>query len=315
MLLRFGLLLFFILLINPLFSQQGDFKVITRDVVNFWEAIDSLKNNKDTTKIFQTLVIDRATKEFKIFIKKWNIKAENYTVQLKRYPEFYRTLRRNTLRLINSEDSIRAIVKRFRGMYPGFVEADICIGIGNFKTGGNIEIANGKNYVYIGLEFHGLDSSTIIEELSPAIKDYVSRSNFYRTVIHELVHIQQYTHGQKVKKALKGNLLMNRILNEGIPDFISQLVVKDSNNGNYFIYGLQHERELKQKLKMELKTNGSGNWFGGPDILFIQMPRDLGYFMGSRIANAYYNQYGRLSDLIEIKDAENFIILSKYFQE
>lgn len=310
-----------LLLLNILFElsvcsygqTSASCKIITRDVVNFWEAVDSLKSKKDTTQIFQTLVIDRATKEFKVFIKKWNIKAENYKVQIKRYPDFYRTLRENTIRLINSHDSIITIVNRFHNMYPGFVAADICIGFGNFSTGGNIEITNAGNYVYIGLEYHGLDSSTITDELSPAIKDYVSRSNFFRTIIHELVHIQQNTHGQKVQKSTSGNLLMHRILREGIPDFIAQLVVKEGNNGNYFKYGIEHEEELQLKLKNELKSKGNGIWFGGADYIFINMPRDLGYFMGNRIANSYYNHYGNFAGLIDIKDPEKFIKQSKYF--
>lgn len=305
-------------LTKALIGQKSNFTIITQDVNNFWEAVDNLKIGTDTTQIFQKLVIDRASDEFNVFIKKWKIKASDYAYQISRYPKFYKTLREHSYKLINSQDSIREVVKRFQNLYPNFKQADICIAFGNFNTGGNIAIEDSRNLVYIGLEYHGLDTTTFIGELSISEQDYVSRSNFFRTVIHELVHIQQYTHGKNVIKSINGNLLVNRILREGIPDFISQLIVDKGNNGNYFTYGLQNENDLKVKLKSELWNSGSGNWFGGNDTIYINIPRDLGYFMGSRIAHSFYKinkQKNDLTALIEIKSLKRFISESNYFEE
>ncbi len=309
----------FLLLTTILFGQTRKFKIITQDVNNFWEAVDSLKNRKDTTNVFQTLVIDRASNEFKVFIKKWNITANDYTFQIRHFPNFYKTLRTNSIKLINSTDSIYQIVERFEKLYPNFKNADICIAFGNFNTGGNISINGKTNLVYIGLEYHGLDSKTYTTELSTSTKDYVSRSNFFRTIIHELVHIQHKTHGRKIKKTISGNLLVNRIISEGIPDFIAKLIVVDGNDGNYYHYGMRNEKDLKVKLNKELRNFGSGDWFGGESKNFINKPRDLGYFMGSRIAGNFYKvknlQNTNLTELIEIKNLEQFITESKYFEE
>jgi hypothetical protein len=302
-----------------LIAQANDFKIITQDVENFWEAVDHLKTGTDTIQIFQTLVIDRASDEFKVFIKKWKIKATDYAYQIKRYPNFYRTLREHSYKLITAEDSIRTIVSRFKHAYPTFKNADICIAFGNFNTGGNIEIENHRNLIYIGLEYHGLDSNTMIRELNISTQDYVSRSNFFRTIIHEHVHVQQRTHGKKIINALNGELLANRILSEGIPEFIGQLLVPYGNDGNYVWYGLKNEKELKLKLKPELWKKGSGSWFGGDDSLFINIPRDLGYFMGSSIGKSYFEfnsiKTDDLTPLIEIKDLEKFIVKSNYFDK
>ena len=300
------------------FGQTSDFKIVTQDVNNFWEAVDSLKNNTDTVQVFQSLVLNRATKEFQIFINKWNIKAKDYAYQLRQFPNFYKTLRQNTNRLINSEDSIRRVINQFKNIYPNFKPADICIALGNFKTGGNIEITKNGQYVYVGLEYHGLDTSTFIKELSLSTQDYVSRSNFFRTIIHELVHVQQYTHGKKVKRAFYGNVLIKRVLGEGIPDFIAQLICSQGNNGNYFDYGIKNENTLKNKLKSEMFLATNGNWFGEGKS-YNDIPRDLGYFMGSRIARSFYlNKHltkKAITDLIEIKDLEKFVVESKYFDE
>jgi hypothetical protein len=316
---KYFILFLLLLLTHILFGQTNKFKIITQDVRNFWEAVDSLRTSKDTTKVFQTLVIDRASDEFKVFIRKWNIKASHYTHQIKRYPTFYATLRKHSFDLINSEDSIRKMVRRFENFYPNTNPADICIGLGNFATGGNIAIDKDKSLVYIGLEYHGVDATTDIKELNTATQDYVSRSNFFRTIIHELVHVQQRTHGQKVARTFEGTLLANRILSEGIADLIARLIVPQGNNGNYYSYGIKNETELKAKLKTELFIRANGNWFGGDDSLFIDKPRDLGYFMGARIGESYYTGHklaGRdLTSLIEIKNLKSFIKKSKYFEQ
>ncbi len=315
---KYFIVIAFLSLSKLLAGQANSFNIITRDVRNFWEAVDSLQSGKDTIGLFQRLVIDRASGPFNIFIKKWKIKAGDYAYQLRHYPRFYQTLRQQSNELLKSEKLIRELTDHFRELYPSFKAADICIGFGNFSTGGNIEITQSGNLVYIGLEFHGPDSNTFVNELPASIQDYVSRSNFYRTIIHELVHVQQYTHGQKTIQAMNGNLLANRIIREGIPDFISQLIAGPGKEGNYIGYGLQNEKELRRTLKSELWMEGNGNWFGGPDSLFVNRPRDLGYFMGSRIGESYYNNHKEatrnLTPLIEIKNLEKFIRQSRYFE-
>lgn len=304
------------------FPQNDKYNIVTKDVLHFWEAVDSLQENCDTTQIFQRLVIDRATDEFKIFIKQWKITAKDYTYQYRQYPNFYRTLRRNTIKLINDENLIRQTVNNFKKIYPNYVEASICISIGNFKTGGNFSIIdkailNQNKFVYIGLEYHGLDSSTIISELPASIQDYVSRSNFYRTIIHELVHVQQETHGHKIAKAYHGDNLAAAILREGIPDFIGKLVYPYGNNGNYYYYGIQHEDVLRAKLKSEIYGSDFTYWIYNKNTIYTQ-PRDLGYFMGSRIAESYFKQLSattiNVTALIEIKSIDKFIKKSKYFK-
>jgi hypothetical protein len=288
-------------------SQNDKYDIITKDVLNFWEAVDSLKENCDTTQIFQNLVIDRATKEFKIFIKQWKMTAKDYTY-------YYR-------QLIKDENAIRQTVDNFRKIYPNYVDASICISIGNFTTGGTTsiiheDILNHNKFVYIGLEYHGLDSSTVIIELPASTQDYVSRSNFYRTIIHELVHIQQETHGYKIAKTYYGDNLSALILREGIPDFISKLVYPFGNNGDNYNYGIQNEEKLKTKLRNEIYGSDFSYWIYNNNTVSDQ-PRDLGYFMGSRIANSYFKNIStttiNVTELIEIKSAKKFIKKSKYF--
>ena len=311
--------LVFILLVSGVTRKciaQDNYKIYRQDVLNFWEAYDSLLPGVDTTEIFERLVINRATAPFKQFIRKSNITAKNYTLQTRRFPKFYRSLRASTLKLIDSEKETRSLVARLQKIYPGFVPADICIGIGNFKTGGTIYVDKKIRLVYIGLEFQGLDSSTIISEFNATMKEYFSGSNFFRTIIHELVHVQQETHGSRVARSFHGDKLVHSVLREGIPTFVAKLVYPSGNDGTYVEYGLQHEIELKVKLKTQLWQPDTKYWLYNSNSTSGQ-PTDLGYFMGARIANSYYEKYRRnpyvIRQIIEIEQIEKFIDKSGYF--
>lgn len=301
---------------SSLFAQSS-FAIITSDVVNFWNAFDSLKFSKDTVGIFQRNVIDKASPQFKIFIKQRNITATNYLTQARAFPKFYSSLRENSFRINKSEKEIRLLVEKFKAIYPDFKEADFVIAFGNFTTGGTIAISEGNNYVFVGLEFHGLDSSANITELNAMMQDYVSRSNFFKTVIHELVHIQQYSHGSKVKRNYSGDRLAHSIIKEGVPDFVASLVYISGNKGNNVEYGLKNEEKLKEKLKNDLWQKDFSYWIFNSNTATNQ-PRDLGYFIGSRIAKSYYTNNFRsvkatVKEIIEVKDLKRFIEKSKYF--
>jgi hypothetical protein len=297
--------------------QDRECRFITQDVYNFWEAVDSLQEGSDTLAVFQRLVMDRATDAFKVFIKNWKISAANYRSQISKYPGFYKTLRQNTLALVNGEDSARKYMADFKRLYPHFNAAVICIAFGNFSTGGTIALEGNKNYVFIGLEFHGPGNETILDELPENLRDYCSRSNYFRTIIHEFVHIQQNTQGEDVKRSYQGDPLVYRVLKEGIADFIASLICPNGNNGNYTAYGLEHEASLKEKLRTQMWNKGNGDWFGFGTSMH-DFPRDLGYFMGSRIARSYYVKHkasaAMITDIIEIKNIRRFIRKSGYFQ-
>ncbi|MFN2439612.1 MAG: DUF2268 domain-containing putative Zn-dependent protease, partial [Chitinophagaceae bacterium] len=291
-------------------AQKNNYKIITQDALNFWQAYDSLKPGMDTIAIFQKFVIDRASKEFKIFIKQWNITSKNYALQVKAYPKFYASIKNNSIALCMNENKIRELVKDLNKLYPNFTPANICIGLGNFSTGGTISTSSKDICVYIGLEYHSLDSLAVISELNSNTRGYVSRSNFYRTVIHELVHVQQHTHGKKVIKSYYGEALASAILREGIPEFIAELIYPYGENGDHFSYGLQHEPELKEKLKKELWQKDKIFWIYN-SASNTTIPKDLGYFMGYSIAKQYFLNNNAdddaIKDIIEIKDIKRFI--------
>lgn len=163
-----------------------------------------------------------------------------------------------------------------------------------------------------------LQSSTTVRGSRVSNPQTAARSNFYRTIIHELVHIQQETNGNKIAKNYFGyNLSLSAIiLKEGIPDFIAKLVYPFGNNGNNYNYGIQTEEWLKTKLRNEIYGTDLTYWIYNANTVSDQ-PKDLGYFMGSRISESYFKLMSTIpinvTELIEIKSAKKFIKKSNYF--
>jgi len=303
--------------LNASFAMGAEVKIWMDDVHHFWEAMDSLASSRDTVGIFQRCVLNRATPAFQPFIRKWDITARTYAQQLRKYPAFFQSLRKATEALYQQQDSMQNQIAKFVKHYPRFQSAEICLAIGNFRTGGNIHTGTGKHYVYVGLEFHAPNETTAWDELPEFLKDYLSRANVIRTIIHELVHVQQFSHGHKVERTFSGDALYVSLMREGIADYIARAVYPLGKEGNYYHYGLMHEPVLKEQLRKALYGKEHKPW-----MYFVQQevkqPHDLGYFMGARIAQAYHeNLHQNKLDwtaLIEVKDLKSFIHKSRYFE-
>ena len=105
-------------------------------------------------------------------------------------------------------------------------------------------------------------------------------SNIPYTVAHELIHYQQKT---------EGKTLLAAAIQEGSADFIGELISGDALNKEVRAYGLQHEKELWAQFTKEMHGTDTSHWLYEGKVTNGR-PADLGYFIGYRIAEAYYNQ-------------------------
>ena len=75
---------------------------------------------------------------------------------------------------------------------------------------------------------------------------------------------------------------------EGTADFLGEMISGSQINNAAHEYGLGHEHALWQEFKSHFDDRQFYPWMYGrpPD----GRPNDLGYFIGYRIAEAYYNR-------------------------
>jgi hypothetical protein len=121
------------------------------------------------------------------------------------------------------------------------------------------------------------------------------------------------------KPAYTGYTVLRQCIVMGTADFLASLMIGDDKNlileqPNY-LYGEQHEQELVTEFLREKNSDDLSQWFYNPDPAGNRPP-DLGFWIGYKIAEAYYNnspdKFKAVDELMKINDFEKFLLLSGY---
>ena len=137
-------------------------------------------------------------------------------------------------------------------------------------------------------------------------------------VAHELAHIQQaLAQGLEQYRAIYGpsGSLLAIAIREGSADLLARLISGDHINARAHRYGLAHEKELWKKFQADMDGTATGDWmFRTPAN--GEWPQDLGYFLGYRIAEAYYERATdkalAIRDIMSVTDYRAFLSQSGY---
>jgi hypothetical protein len=298
------------LLFLPIISfSQNNYKIETTDIDNFWKAYDYLENAEtkaDSIKIIQEFYIDKATEEFKEFIRVRNFTSEEYVLKLSLYPKFWKSIRSKTLNIKTRKKEIEIIFEKFERVLPNFKKPKVCFAIGCLRTGGTVS----KELILIGSEIASADATVDKSELSSWLQSIIGKTGDINGMIaHETIHTQQIN----VKKL---NLLTG-VMNEGIADFITYKIFEENINKESFAFGVDNECKLRKEFITDLKNNPkdyskwlySGNKSG-------ERPADLGYYIGFKIAQEYYetqtDKRKALNELLNHKKYRKIFKKSKF---
>ena len=99
-------------------------------------------------------------------------------------------------------------------------------------------------------------------------------------------------------------------------DFIGELI-SGRKNGNrvQHAYGNAHERALWKEFSREMHGTDWSHWLGQADRA-VDRPADLGYYIGYKICEAFYqgasNKMDAVRTILQMTDADAFLLQSKY---
>ncbi|HNR55595.1 MAG TPA: hypothetical protein PKJ19_10525 [Flavobacteriales bacterium] len=278
---RLGWLPLLVPLCGPLQAQR----IITEDIPRFWEAYDALataKDRADSVACFQRLYLDRASEGLKRFMKVRDLGAEHFA-DAAWHSAFWSSIRPNTLRIQERETAINAVLDRYERELPGFTRPQVCFAIGRLSTGGTVS----GSWILIGSEIVCADSTTDTHELSSWLRSAMRPTDqSVAFVAHEAVHTRQRI-GPRAVLGMLTNRLRTQALMEGTADLVAREVAGVSINEQLQAYGLAHEDSLWREFQAAMRGNDTSQWlYQGPASK--DRPADLGYFMGERIAAAFY---------------------------
>lgn len=299
---------------------ENNKNVLTADIDHFWEAVDNLKNCKtkwDSVLSFQNLYLDRATIGLIDFVRVRNFSADEFVRTIARYPKYYQSVRPYTYESKKAEPLIEEVFAKLKSIYGNFKPFKVCFAIGVHRTGGTVS----DRYVLLGTEMITTGKNVDYSELEGdwAPKDRTKEPDIplriKGMIAHECVHTQQKD--KLSEKAVVCNQLYS-CLREGSANFIGELITGETNYSVVNEYGDKHENDLWTEFKSTLCAPNAQKWLYNGDTA-KERPADLGYYMGYRIAKAYYtnatDKSEAIKDIIDMDDPLTFLQKSGYDQQ
>jgi len=251
---------------------------ITSDVDRFWESFDDLDvNGKRTFEDY----LNNGSDGLKDFIE-YRIESPKklYKTVIERKEDYLKN--RN---ILDSLDLVREKVRKsyvkLDSLYPNVVFPPVYFVVGRFNSGGTSK----ESGLILGVE--------MMSDLSylPSL------------ISHELIHYQQ--------NPVKKHTLLQQSIDEGMSDFIGELISGLPNNSDYMKYGNEHKEALCVEFVSIMNDKAYQGWLYGSGGKKEGRPNDLGYWMGYWITKSYYDKQPdkkqAIYDILHIEDYNDFL--------
>lgn len=248
--------------------------------------------------------------------------AEELVRVLALYPRFYASVRGATLAVDTNStvtSGIRRGLAKLVELYPEARFPNIYFLIGTTSTGGT----TGRSGMLIGTEQQSIGPDTPVDELPAWLKSIPRVSGgsgqLVGLVLHEAVHTQQ-----KPRPDGQHNTLLRHALGEGIADFLAELAVGPWHaNTPRQTYGRAHEHDVWVDFQRDMHNHEPNDSTIRTWMYNGRVPEgknhgaiDIGYWVGSRIAEAYYaratDKRAAVRELLELKDPVRLLAESGY---
>lgn len=267
-------------------------EIVTRDVDRFYAIYDAA-DGTPTAEQLQRDYLGHASPGLVRFAGMRRITGERIAAALHNDPGIYRDARRcaDTLPAVRSR--LSAALEELLRIYPQSRLPPVTIAIGRGKPVGT---ANADG-VMIGLE-----ALCSVEFFDPDLED-----RFVQVIAHEYIHVQQPAAQVEdpEEKVLRAALI------EGGAEFIGELISGSTSYGHLATWARGREKETGTAFLADKneKAQGSDWLYNGKGT--PERPGDLGYWVGYRIAKAYYqhatDKQAAIREIIDVQDADAFL--------
>ena len=279
-------------------------QIVSSDIDLFWKAYDMAKP-ENNLYVFRDEYIRKGSIGLRDFTETRIGSSCELVDVIEKHPKYYASIRQVSLRAHTFKEPVRAAFRKLKSIYPDAVFPDVYFLIGRMNSGGTYT----PNALLIGVEMYGMTKDTPTEELGDWHRKVLKPIDEIPYIVaHELIHYQQkFPKGERT--------LLSSAIGEGSADFIAELISGSHINKHLHAYGDPKEAELWQEFKRSMATNDTSLWlYNGGKIK--DRPADLGYYIGYKIAEAYYKQAAdkkqAVRDILEINDFTAFLKASKY---
>nr|WP_275976249.1 transglutaminase domain-containing protein [Geothrix oryzisoli] len=258
-------------------SDPDGARFIATDVDLFWKAYAKLPAAPDPADLLRREYLDPGSAGLQDFIPNRIRSAANLLEVIQRHPRYFAAIRANTLKAAGVEAAARRSFRAFKALYADAMFPDVYFVVGALDSGGT----SSSNGLLLGVDLFGGGPGVPMDEMGPWHRAVIHTPvDLPSIVAHELIHFQQ-THPVRT--------LLEKAFHEGSADFLASLIAEGNFNRAVYDYGYAHEAELWRQFRAERAGTDASRWLYGSSQRDGR-PADLGYFVGFRIAQAYYRQ-------------------------
>lgn len=289
-------------------------QLITSDIDVFWKMYDEefpLFTPYEVTEYY----IKAGTPALALFFEGQNHSARTLSRHLNTRVDrrYYEEIRPEIQQILDHKSEIIDALKTFKEKYPPAIFTNITFVIGSLNTGG-VVLSNGQ--IVIAAEMFSKTEDAETESFSRWVQSNLQTPEHLPVIIiHELVHLQQRQYAIQNDLPVGGRSLLDRALLEGSADFITCMVLDDFLNEKLLAYGNPKEEALWKEFQQNMNQPDLSGWLYNGSIA-TDKPADLGYFIGFKIAQHFYentsNKQKAIRDIIEMEDGQKFLEKSGY---
>lgn len=266
----------------------------TDDVDRFYALYAATDGKPDAAQLDEYLA--QGTDSLKQFAQLRRVTGERIAAQMAADPAMYRDARECMKLLPRVKRRVAASLRTLRELYPRSKFPPVAIVVGRGKPVGITNPAG----VTIGLE-----ALCAADFMNPDPED-----RFVRVIAHEYAHIQQPAAAQDLEPGDPRASVLGMSLTEGGAEFVAELIAGGVANPGLAVRVRGRERDVGEAFLREQDDRDFSRWMfnyrKGSDE-----PYDQGYWVGYRIARAYYeraaDKRAALARILEMPDAKAFL--------
>ncbi|HSL20247.1 MAG TPA: DUF2268 domain-containing putative Zn-dependent protease [Vicinamibacterales bacterium] len=239
----------------------------------------------------------RASPGLRRYVAQYNVTGASIAAAVAKSPHAYADLDRTAAAILAEAPALRSACQKLKALHPDAVFPPVWFVGGHLGAGGMVE----REGVIVAGERYAANPADVVA-----------------LVLHELAHFQSamLIGVETYHRALGSEAtLLSRAVREGSAELIAELTTGRHINPAAERYGAHHERELWERFRQEMHRREPGDW------MFVQpsnaeWPRDLGYWIGYRIAKSYYDsardKARAIEDILSVTDFAAFLEASGY---
>lgn len=277
-------------------AQSSAIDILTEDVDRFFSVYEAAAGRPTASQI-QREYLDVGTAGLRHLVRVRNVTGERIAQAIAAEPALYVNARACLAVLPRVRARLARTFERLVELYPAAQRPPVTILV---SRGRPLAVAGPGNGVQVALE--GMCSTTAARVLDRDVDD-----RFVHVIAHEYIHAQQ----APALAATEDLTVLQRSLLEGIAEFTGELISGGIAHVGIAPAARGREREIETRFAASLDSKDLSAWV---DNTTADEVGQLGYWVGYRIAKAYYRRApdarAAFRAMIEMTDARAFLAAS-----